>query len=183
MRPWESERSLQRRPEAGMQGASDGQEGLQHCPVLPDEVLTGLNVQPGEVSSTELWAEAAIRNSCCIIRASPEQRRIKIFIQIVRPPPNAPGRSRRRPQSATGLLPVTKCPRMGSATAFCPSPSAQGWGRRRAFCPYPILGHLVTGKRPVADPILGHLVTGKRPVAAPSAQGWGRRRANIGVGR
>ena len=30
-----------------MQGASDGQEGLQHCPVLPDEVLTGLNVQPG----------------------------------------------------------------------------------------------------------------------------------------
>ena len=30
-----------------MQGASDGQEGLQHCPVLLDEVLTGLNVQPG----------------------------------------------------------------------------------------------------------------------------------------
>ena len=30
-----------------MQGASDGQEGPQHCPVLPDEVLTGLNVQPG----------------------------------------------------------------------------------------------------------------------------------------
>ena len=47
MPPWESERSLQRRPAAGMQGASYEQERLQHCPVLPDEVLTGLNVRPG----------------------------------------------------------------------------------------------------------------------------------------
>jgi len=45
--PWESERSVPRRPAAGMQDGSGEQEGLQHSPVLPEEVLTGLNVQAG----------------------------------------------------------------------------------------------------------------------------------------
>ena len=47
MPPWESERPVPRQPAAGMQDVSAEQEGLQHCPVLPAEVLTGLNVQAG----------------------------------------------------------------------------------------------------------------------------------------
>ena len=47
MPPWESERPAPRQPAAGMQDVSGEQEGLQHCPVLPAEVLTGLNVQAG----------------------------------------------------------------------------------------------------------------------------------------
>ena len=37
----------QRRPEEGMDGAPFEEENIQHCPVLLDEVLAGLNVQPG----------------------------------------------------------------------------------------------------------------------------------------
>ena len=100
-----------------MQGASDGQEGLQHCPVLLDEVLTGLNVQPGGS-----FIDGTLGGG----------GHTQLLLHHTRL-----ARTEEHQDIHADCSPAAKCPRTESAAAsvgvFCPSPNAQGWGRRRVF--------------------------------------------------